>query len=36
MKLTDVSVLMLPSQSNDWKGILGAVTPILVTTQFGQ
>ena len=29
-------ILMLPSQSNDWKGILGVVTPILVTTQFGQ
>ena len=29
---------MLPSPSNhyDWKGILGVVTPILVTTQFGQ
>ena len=35
MKLTDVSVLMLPSQSNDWKGILGAMAPILVTIQYG-
>ena len=28
--------LDVPSQSIDWKGILGGVTPILVTTQFGQ
>ena len=29
--------LMLPSQSQslDWKGILGAVAPILVTVQYG-
>ena len=30
--------LMLPSQSHvirDWKGILGAVAPILVTVQYG-
>ena len=31
-------ILMLPSQSHvirDWKGILGAVAPILVTVQYG-
>ena len=31
-----VRVIDAPLPIYDWKGILGVVTPILVTTQFGQ